>query len=589
AKYTKQELNGQISEYLEGGVLQESHSEDNSSFNVVLIDLENRLQKIHQYIWDENFYNCSQESDQWEDFQRSKFLLKQEFGIDNKFQQYLCDAGANFTHPRKDPLLLSDIYVYPNFRDLEIDSNADTLSFTMIEGKNLVSYALAANHLVIAGPEQSGKTALAKTLFLEFHQKGFIPVLLTGDSLTKFKEEKILKEIYDKFIKQYSSDLLEKYKQLEKEKRVLLIDDFHHIKANKKGKNRILDVLIKRFGKVIILGNDLFRLEEFIYQKEEENLQLNFKHLELKEFGYLLREKIIEKWYLMGQEYSIDEGEITHKILQAHNMVDTILGNNLLPSFPIFILIILQQIEANTPLNTTTGSFGYFYEVLITKALASTSREIDLDTKYNYLSELAYKMLTSKTRKMTESEMRNFHDYYCLEYIEIPYAKLIDDLVEASIFDFLDNYYRFKYKFIYYYFVARYLRDNITEKEIKKIIVSISKKIYNEEFANILIFLCYLSKDPFIINEILKNAKEVYKEESPCDLEKNIMFLNKMYKKLPQVILLATDPKRNREALLKERDEIEENQEKTQADKDEVEDYDLKDRLLQNRGREALD
>ena len=38
--------------------------------------------------------------------------------------------------------------------------------------------------LFILGRERSGKTSLAKVLFGEFYDKGFVPVLLTGDQIT---------------------------------------------------------------------------------------------------------------------------------------------------------------------------------------------------------------------------------------------------------------------------------------------------------------------------------------------------------------------------------------------------------------------
>ena len=39
-----------------------------------------------------------------------------------------------------------------------------------------------------------------------------------------------------------------------------------------------------------------------------------------------------------------------------------------------------------------------------------------------------------------------------------------------------------------------------------------SQKLYEEEYGNIMIFLCHLSKDEFIIQTVLDNAKEIFSD-----------------------------------------------------------------------------
>lgn len=257
------------------------------------------------------------------------------------------------------------------------------------------------------------------------------------------------------------------------------------------------------------------------------------------EFDSDLIEEIVKKWVLMGLEYEIDETYLLHKVAQINNLINNVLGDNLLPSCPIFIMSILQQIEANTPHNLGSGAYGFFYEVFITRALSNTSREIRLDTKYTYLSELAYYIFSKKVEKITRYEMESLYKYYCKEYkITPPYNTLLNDLIKASILEEYNGHYNFKYSYIYYYFIARYIRDNMSNQKIKNKVTYMSKKVHVEEFANIIVFLSYLSKDPFIIKVMLRNAKEILKDQKACDLEKDVEFLNKIYTKLPEIVFL---------------------------------------------------
>lgn len=67
----------------------------------------------------------------------------------------------------------------------------------------------------------------------------------------------------------------------------------------------------------------------------------------------------------------------------------------------------------------------------------------------------------------------------------------------------------FGYPYIHYYFTAKFLANNIGKEWAREKIKIISSQLYEEECGDIMIFLCHLSKDDFIIDTVLKNAKEI--------------------------------------------------------------------------------
>src|SRR5581483_2668097 len=88
----------------------------------------------------------------------------------------------------------------------------------------------------------------------------------------------------------------------------------------------------------------------------------------------------------------------------------------------------------------------------------------------------------------------------------------------------------FRYKYAYYYFVARYLKDNLDEQglETRTALNEMADKIYYEEFSNVLMFFVYLTRDRGVIERLIGNAEQIYAEHGPCDFDSDVAFINKL-------------------------------------------------------------
>ena len=247
----------------------------------------------------------------------------------------------------------------------------------------------------------------------------------------------------------------------------------------------------------------------------------------------------LEKWLSLGLEHLISKGDLAHQVNQVERLVDTVLGKNLVPAYPIFVLVILQQLEAGQQLSTTTGTYGYFYEVLITGALRRTSTSVDdVDAKYNYLAELAWHLFSRKEQDLDLDELNKFSAGHWYKYrLNGLKEEFIQELTEARLLVNYNGIYSFHYKYLYYYFVARYMRDNTTEEDVSGALSALVENLHREDCANIIIFLTYLSRDRNLINSILKAARGIYPHTEPCDLERHVLFLNKLQESVPQILL----------------------------------------------------
>ena len=187
---------GEKNQYIEGGVLQESWDDSVSTFNALLVDLEAKKQKFYHFGWDGEMYVPTLGHDEsWDELQVNGLLARRDFELSEGFQKYVEDPGVSLSHPEKGELKLSDVFVYPDLR--EVTGKDDVLR--MVKGERLMDQIADGRKVMILGADESGKSALAKSLFRGLHEQGFVPVLVDGSELKPHTDEKLYQDFYELF------------------------------------------------------------------------------------------------------------------------------------------------------------------------------------------------------------------------------------------------------------------------------------------------------------------------------------------------------------------------------------------------------
>jgi hypothetical protein len=153
-----------------------------------------------------------------------------------------------------------------------------------------------------------------------------------------------------------------------------------------------------------------------------------------------------------------------------------------------------------------------------------------------------------------------YHDYY---KARLP-KDFLSRLVGAHVFSPNAGHYRFRYPYYFYFFVARYFRDNIQLEDhaaaLRSKINEMVDHIHYEQYSNVLTFYVYLSKDLAAINRVRENAAAIYDDLSPCDFDLDVQFVNDLYTKgskpIPLMLPKAT-PEQNRDEYRLELDKVE--------------------------------
>lgn len=551
--YVKTLSEGAI-EYVEGGVFHNDSDPDSSDFCVILIDSKENSFGAQRYSWTPDGYRTSDTADSHPFVRASK--KTSDYILSSGQQSFLHDIGAQFTHRAK-TLEFDDLFITPSLRRYVKTVTGGSLQKQIIDSEQVLTTIFSEKTVYFAGDGQAGKTSLAKQIYQSSLQRGIHPVYIKGDQLTDVDPNILNKVILNAYDDQYSYPKRNDFAQLPPDRKALIIDDLPDSKLNRESKASVLDWIRSKYDYVFVFGGDFSHIEELLADMEEGHLVSTFPYFEIMEFGYLLRHKLIENWLTLGTEHIADRESLAHRVGQIERLVDTVLGKNLLPAYPIFVLSMLQQMEAGIAVNTKSGAYGYFYEALITAALQQTSRSLDdVDTKYTYLTELAWLLKLSGCRECDTEELARFNRSHWETY-RLTQSKeaFVREIIESRILVDQGGRVGFRYKYLYYYFLARYLRDNLSEPRIIATVDECVRDLHREESANVMIFLTYLSKDKLIIQKLLDAAKSIYQNVTPCDFDAHIAFLNKLDAAIPQIMLPDADPTTTRQDSLRVIDE----------------------------------
>lgn len=577
-RFLKSTPEGNSNLYLEGEVFNAKDVPGQCGFNVVYVDLASQQQRIYSFHWGEKSFSTTTHSPDWTGYSRG-FRAGRDFELKESYINFLEDPEAALIHPTKTSLKLSDIFIIPNFREQKISSKSGGALKSHIRGAELINTILTtANKSLFYAKQDAGKTTFAKYLYTRAYNAKLTPVLIHGDDISSNPDVARIDALVEKAIaEQYYNAPQPALPTIDKDKIFLIIDDFDKSNLNAKGRLKLLGALELRYDRICILGDDLLKVQELTVSAKTDTSINKYQHFDLLEFGYKLRNELIEKWYEIGVEYSSNPNEIEQKVAAAETLVNGLLGKSFLPSYPIYILMFLQSIESANGANTSAvGTYGSLYEVLITQELAACkSKALNIDTKRTYLSELAFSVFSHGHSRFSDEDWVKFHaDYRSKFRLSYEKALFVDDLTNAGIIQKRDEVYCFKHPYAYYYFVARYLKDNLHKEEIRNVVKSLCSQFYNEKHSSIWLFLTHLSKDPFVIDSLLEHAARVFDGIPAARFDDDIIFLKEMGESVPKIILKDLDAREEKKKRLEHLDrEVYENElVENKAPESEVED-----------------
>jgi hypothetical protein len=548
-------------QYVEGAVLQSSGHE--SGFGLLRLDFGRDQQQLLRFDFTGAGYRLLGTDSQ--PLKRNAGAEGRRFLVTDTFSEELNSMGRGLKHPRRRDLRLRDLFQYPDLRQRPFEKRLQghqKVPPTTIFGEDLVAHLLRAKKTLIVGPTESGKSALARALYLDLQNEYHLtPVLLNGSRIDGHTADALRRAILSAVGAQYSRAAPDEYNQLLRDKKVLIIDDFNAFPFNAKAQARLLREAENHFDTIVVLADELFRYEELSDEARDVNPFGAYEHCEIRPLGFRLRRQLIRKWVVLGQEYTLSPQHLFDEVEKRERVVDNILRGELIPTYPLFVLLILQAGEVDPNQAVNSGTYGYLNDFLITKALANVRREQTyIGTLSTYLGHVAYALFLTDQEALTSDEFNEITKRYIDDYgMTLSAESLLRDLMNAQILERRNGSIEFRHRHYYYYFVARFFRENLETRRSSTFAQDLSFKLQDvvdniifDPYVSILTFYLYFRKDEELIEYLLQSSRRIYSQHGRCNLSSHVDFLNRLYEKKPHRTLSAAHPESARDEMLRD-------------------------------------
>ena len=111
---------------------------------------------------------------------------------------------------------------------------------------------------ILIGDGGAGKTFLSKKLFKHFHSRGFIPLLVKGHEILKPDMEFVFNTLLrEAFVNHYLTNDHEHFGAIDKNRIVLVIDDFNGCRLKDQHRNLFVKNVNAQIGKCIFCSNSI--------------------------------------------------------------------------------------------------------------------------------------------------------------------------------------------------------------------------------------------------------------------------------------------------------------------------------------------
>lgn len=531
------------SAYVEGCVLQGEKDLSDSAFNVVVLDIEVGQFSSTRYAWGGDMYKPTEEGS-WADYHDLPAKRANPFPIAESFLERLDDPGAFFKHPGQANITLSDIFVYPDLRKV---GNGEEKRRSFISAQRLLSPDVTADGALVEGEEKAGCTSLLFELYRQYHGRGFVPILICGKELRRTTDAEINSAMKHAVEVQYGKGYVDAFFQLPSAQKLLLIDNFDE--SSMKAADARADLLCelkKRFGHMVVTTGAMFEMREMLDGDASRQL-LVLQHYQLQPFGYLLRSQLIERWFSLGADGTVDEATFIARCDQAERLMDVVMAKTVVPSHPLYLLTLLQSMEAGRSGDFKESALGHYYQYLLTEAFQLSGVKPEKLTEiFQYSAHLAWEFHLHRRSELTKDELREFNNRFSKQWVTVEFSQRLEVLLAARVLCQVGDEYKFRYPYIYYYLKGQYLSQNLSDLEVRAYIGHCTQHLYVRDHANTVLFLAHHSTDEFVLNSIAESLHGLFRAHAPVTFEGDTAGIKRLIEDAPKLTYSGESPVEHR-------------------------------------------
>ena len=395
-------------------------------------------------------------------------------------------------------LKLQDLYAFPRMTCQDPQANEQQGRESTISN---LGELLENNLVLIHGEEKSGKTALARHIYLSLVEESQPALLLESKQSPSRITESFIQELYGtQFHGDYSL-------WIQQDKRTLIVDD---VNPNSRSLEYI-ETAKENFDQIILIAST----DDFYAFFRDERRLAGFKHMQIEPLSHVQQENLIRRRLeLLEGSREITDGLVD----QVEKRVESVIvSEKLLPRYPFYVLSILQTYEAYMPTNLSVTSYGHCYYVLIVANLMRSGisgSDDDVNACFNFAERLAFQIYQHRKQS---PDIDFDYSSFVSQYKEKFFIRdAIVSRLQNRSYGLIRDDGRFRTEFMYYYFLGKFLAGN--KEDGSRVIEEMCENSHREQNYLTLLFAIHHTNDNSIINDILNKTMRTLDSVPPAKL-----------------------------------------------------------------------
>ena len=348
---------------------------------------------------------------------------------------------------------------------------------------------LRKERVLLHGPELSGKTALARHLFLSLVDDSATPVLYVD--LAQHRPKPNAEFLRASYGHQFTGDYDLWNRQQGK---TLIVDHFTSARSHV----RLLEYAGNRFDRIVVMVSSTVYES---YYRDDSRLA-DYVEVRIEPLTHGQQETLIRRRLALSSErVTIPDGRVD----QVEDRVNSvIMSQRLVPRYPFFVLSILQTLEAFMPSSFAITSYGHCYKALILARLIKAgipARDSDINPCLNFAEHLAFRQYRAKRDSGDGAAIIDYGDFVEEYKQRFHISNSTLSRLGDREYGLLDDTGEFRASYSYYYFLGMYLAQH--RAECTDIIESMCGATYLPSNYLTLLFLIHHTESRQVIDEIL--------------------------------------------------------------------------------------
>ena len=510
---------------LQSNAMFDPSAKDNG-FDVIDLDLDDENMRVYSFTKNEDLYT-------------KKEIINCPIKKSRHNGIYNTDAFIDSLNKDNNGNTYEESYCFPGMSYEYVDSNNNTIKKELNNEKDFFGLLEEYQQVRISGREKYGKTILSKKLYKYFLNNNKIPILIDA----QLKDCKIGKFIKTAFLNQYDEDknAFERFLQLKKEERVLIIDDADEFKE--KSIKAILLEAKDVFGKIIILYNDselTLSIKDRIIEALDETISIS-----IHPFYYASRNPLIKKAVVA---ISPDRDDIDELVKNINDLIHSQFRYfDMNPEYILdFVKLYMNNLQYN--ISNENAAFSEVYELSLKNRIVRVAGAETYEGIKGILQEVAYYMHFSRKKEITFKEIGDCISKYNSDYRQrFSINSVLNATKQAGILleqvsnaDGVTRYY-FANKYNLAYFVAGAINrkagddpDDPDYKEANDNFVYMIDKLCFGINSDIILYLFAITNNTRFINIIINEAEKIFADQHELDFDtENVRFISNTCVKIP--------------------------------------------------------